>query len=65
MKIIICDDNLEDLSSIEELLKQYMQDREITGCQIEIFSDPSVLFEKIEYGGGIKVAHDHVGENRH
>ena len=50
MKIIICDDNLEDLSSIEELLKQYMQDREITGCQIEIFSDPSVLFEKIEYG---------------
>ena len=50
MKIVICDDNLEDLSSIEELLKQYMKKREITDCSVEKYSDPSSLFEKIKGG---------------
>ena len=50
MRIVICDDNLEDLSSIEDLLQQYMKAHEITGHQIEKYSDPSLLFKKIEGG---------------
>ena len=50
MRIVICDDNVIDLDIIEELLRQYMETREITGCYVEKFSDPSVLSQKMEDG---------------
>lgn len=50
MRIVICDDNLIDLDIIEELLRQYMEAREITGCYVEKFSDPSVLSQRMEDG---------------
>lgn len=50
MKIVICDDNLEDLKTIDELLQQYLKARGMTGCLVEKYSDPSTLFKKIESG---------------
>lgn len=50
MKIVICDDYLEDLSSIEGLLLEYLKAQEVTDYLIEKYSDPFVLSEKIENG---------------
>lgn len=48
MKIVICDDNLKDLGSIEALLTQYMHARGIADYDVETFSSPSVLSDQIK-----------------
>lgn len=48
MKIVICDDNLEDLIKIEKFLLKY---KDICSCpdfEIEKFSNPSKLYQKIQ-----------------
>lgn len=48
MKVIICDDSVEDLRKIEELLLQYKLLR--SGCDFEVqsFLDSSVLYQRIK-----------------
>lgn len=47
MKIIICDDNTEDLRNIEKLLLQYQAQHSDRDFEVEKFSDPSALFREI------------------
>lgn len=47
MKIVICDDNLEDLIRIEKLLHRYMESCTDIGIEIDKYSDPSKLYDKI------------------
>lgn len=48
MKIVICDDNIEDLIKTEKLLQKYIKADGEHEFEIEKFSDPSKLYEKIE-----------------
>lgn len=47
MKIVICDDSIEDLIKIEKLLKKYEDFCADTNIEAEKFSDPSKLYEEI------------------
>ena len=47
MKIVICDDSIEDLVKIEKLLQKYIKQSGEQEFEIEKFSDPSVLYKKI------------------
>ncbi len=48
MKIVICDDSLEDLSKIEKLLLKYKELNADVDFELEKYSDASRLFRKIE-----------------
>lgn len=47
MKIVICDDSIEDLIKIEKLLHRYAESCADTQIEIEKFSDSSKLYDKI------------------
>ena len=47
MKIVICDDSIEDLIKIEKFLQKYLQLYTEINMETEKFSDPSRLYEKI------------------
>lgn len=46
MKIVICDDYMEDLTKVEQLLHQYEKSRSI-GFEVETFSDALQVYQKI------------------
>lgn len=48
MKIAICDDSIEDLIKIEKLLQQYEKASQNLNFQIEKFSNPSRLCDRIQ-----------------
>lgn len=48
MKIVICDDSLEDLSKIEKLLLKYKELKGDVDFALEKYSDASRLFRKIK-----------------
>lgn len=47
MKIVICDDSIEDLIKIEKLLRKYMGSYTNTEIEVEKYSNPSQLYNKI------------------
>lgn len=47
MKIVICDDSIEDLVKIEKFLQKYIKQSGEQEFEIVKFSDPSVLYNKI------------------
>ena len=47
MKIVICDDSIEDLIKIEKFLQKYLQLYTEINMETEKFSDPSRLYDKI------------------
>lgn len=47
MKIVICDDSIEDLIKIEKLLRKYMDFYADMDVRIEKFSDPVKLYDRI------------------
>ena len=47
MKIVICDDSIEDLSSIEKYLIRYLSAHSSTDFQVEKYSDPARLSHEI------------------
>ncbi|MDE7016528.1 MAG: hypothetical protein K2P65_02985 [Lachnospiraceae bacterium] len=47
MKIVICDDSIEDLIKIEKLLKEYEASSKSLDFQTEKFSNPSKLCRQI------------------
>ena len=47
MKIIICDDSIEDLIKIEKLLQKFLESLEDTDVMVEKFTNPSRLYDKI------------------
>lgn len=49
MKIVICDDSIESLFSIERLVEEYADENNID-CEIEKYSDSNKLCENIEKG---------------
>lgn len=50
MKVIICDDNVRDLQTIEGLLIQYKLQHSDRAFELEKFSDPSRLYQEITEG---------------
>lgn len=48
MKVIVCDDSVIDLREIEELLLQYKRLHPDRDFEVEKFSDPSVLYRRIQ-----------------
>ena len=48
MKIIICDDSIEDLLKIEKLLLKYKKFYPNTSFEVEKFSDASQLYNNIQ-----------------
>lgn len=48
MKIVICDDSIEDLLKIEKILLKYKTFYPDTGFEIEKFSDASLLYNSIQ-----------------
>lgn len=50
MKVIICDDNVRDLRTIEGLLIQYKLQHSDRAFELEKFSDPSRLYQEITEG---------------
>ena len=47
MKIVICDDSIEDLIKIEKLLRKYVDFYADMDVRIEKFSDPVKLYDRI------------------
>lgn len=47
MKITICDDNSEDLSTIEKMMKKYLNTRPFIDYQMSKFSNPIKLYKEI------------------
>lgn len=47
MKIVICDDSIEDLIKIEKILRKYMEFYVDADAQIEKFSNPLKLYDQI------------------
>lgn len=47
MKIVICDDSIEDLIKIEKLLQKYLESCSVIGAEILKYTNPSVLYDKI------------------
>lgn len=48
MKIVICDDSMKDLISLEGLLEKYKQLNPTADFQVEKFSNSSALYKKIQ-----------------
>lgn len=55
MKITICDDSIEDLLTIEKLLLEYKALYPDRDFEMEKFSDPSSLYQKISEGQTVDV----------
>ena len=47
MKIVICDDSIEDLIKIEKLLQKYLESCSGIGAEIFKYTNPYVLYDKI------------------
>ena len=50
LKVVICDDNIEDLISIEKMLVRFQTVHQQEQCEIEKFSDSNALYKKIISG---------------
>lgn len=50
LKVVICDDNIEDLISIEKMLVRFQTVHQQEQCEIEKFSDSNALYKKIILG---------------
>lgn len=50
MKIVICDDSIEDMLKIEKMLMKYMEIYSTTDIETEKFSDALKLYHKIQKG---------------
>ncbi|MDE7207351.1 MAG: LytTR family DNA-binding domain-containing protein [Lachnospiraceae bacterium] len=48
MKIVVCDDSIEDLTEIERLLTKYKETNSNTNLEVEQFSDAAKLYQKIQ-----------------
>ena len=48
MKIVVCDDSIEDLAEIERLLTKYKETTPNTTLEVEQFSDAAKLYQKIQ-----------------
>lgn len=48
MKIVVCDDSLEDLSIIEELLAEYKEHYKNINIDVVQFTDSTILYHKIQ-----------------
>lgn len=48
MKIVVCDDNTEDLEKIRELLTRYMESNEAVQAETEYYTDSVELYQKIQ-----------------
>lgn len=51
MKVVICDDSIEDLCKIEKLLIKYKEWNANVDFEIEKYSDASRLYQKINKNG--------------
>lgn len=50
LKVVICDDNIEDLINMEKMLVRFNTIHQQEQCEIEKFSDANVLYKKIVSG---------------
>ena len=67
MKIVVCDDSIEDLTEIERLLTKYKETNSNINLEVEQFSDAAKLYQKNtgkRIGGHLHIRHDYVGKNR-
>ena len=48
MKIVVCDDSIEDLTEIERLLTKYKEINSNTNLEVEQFSHAAKLYQKIQ-----------------
>ena len=48
MKIAICDDSIKDLMNVGQLLEKYKEQRPGTEFEVETYTDPGKLMEKIQ-----------------
>ena len=48
MKIVVCDDNIEDLTEIEGLLAKYKEDNADIKFDVMQFTDSAELYRRIQ-----------------